>query len=99
MPRTEWADDQGNIAPITYEAGFVHSMIKYLYEQIDPKLRMPMENVHFPTNANINDYSKIINDVSEGGADIISTSPGWTAMWPLSTRSPSLSAAATSRSG
>ena len=57
----EWADDQGNIAPITYEAGFVHSMIKYLYEQIDPKLRMPMENVHFPTNANINDYSKIIN--------------------------------------
>lgn len=52
----EWADDQGNIAPITYEAGFVHSMIKYLYEQIDPKLRMPMENVHFPTNANINDY-------------------------------------------
>ena len=74
----EWADDQGNIAPITYEAGFVHSMIKYLYEQIDPKLRMPMENVHFPTNANINDYSKIINDVSEGGADIISTSPGWT---------------------
>ena len=74
----EWADDQGNIAPITYEAGFVHSMIKYLYEQIDPKLRMPMENVHFPTNANINDYSKIINDISEGGADIISTSPGWT---------------------
>ena len=66
----EWADDQGNIAPITYEAGFVHSMIKYLYEQIDPKLRMPMENVHFPTNANINDYSKIINDVSEGGADV-----------------------------
>ena len=45
----EWADDQGNIAPITYEAGFVHSMIKYLYELIDPKLRMPMENVHFPT--------------------------------------------------
>ena len=28
--------------------------------------------------ASINDYSKIINDVSEGGADIISTSPGWT---------------------
>ena len=74
----EWADDQGNIAPETYEGGFVHSMLKYLVYQIDPKLRMPMENVHYPTNKNINDYSKIINDVTEGGADIISTSPGWT---------------------
>ncbi|MBR6793124.1 MAG: hypothetical protein IKM48_02060, partial [Clostridia bacterium] len=74
----EWADQNGNIAPETYEAGFVHSMIKYFVMQIDPKLRMPMENVHYPTNANINDYSKIINDISEGGADIISTSPGWT---------------------
>ena len=74
----EWADQDGNIAPITYGAGFAHSMLKYLVYQIDPKLRMPMENVHYPTNANINDYSKIINDISEGGADIISTSPGWT---------------------
>ncbi len=74
----EWADDQGNIAPETYEAGFVHSMLKYLVYQIDPKLRMPMENVHYPTNKNINCYSKLINDISEGGADIISTSPGWT---------------------
>ena len=74
----EWADESGNIAPITYEAGFAHSMIKYLYYQIDEKLRMSMENVHFPTNANIKDYSKIINDITEGtGADISSTSPGW----------------------
>lgn len=74
----EWADDEGNIAPETYEAGFVHSMLKYFVYQIDPKLRMPLSNVYYPTNKNINDYSKIINDVTEGGADIISTSPGWT---------------------
>ena len=74
----EWADDMGNIAPETYEAGFVHSMLKYFVYQIDPKLRMPLENVHYPTNANISYYSKLINDVTEGGADIISTSPGWT---------------------
>ena len=73
----EWADDQGNIAPVTYKAGFAHSMLKYLVAQIDPKLRMPIENIHYPTNENINDYSEIINDISEGGADIISTSPGW----------------------
>ena len=74
----EWADDAGNIAPETYEAGFVHSMLKYLVYQIDPKFRMPMENVHYPTNKNISYYSKLINDVTEGGADIIFTSPGWT---------------------
>ena len=74
----EWADDMGNIAPETYEAGFVHSMLKYFVYQIDPKLRMPLENVHYPTNENISYYSKLINDVTEGGADIISTSPGWT---------------------
>ena len=53
-------------------------MIKYLVMQIDPKLWMPMTNVHYPTTQNINYYSEIINDVTEGGADIISTSPGWT---------------------
>ena len=37
----EWADDEGNIAPITYEAGFVHSMIKYFWKQSDEDLRMP----------------------------------------------------------
>ena len=74
----EWADDQGNIAPETYKAGFAHSMLKYLVFQIDEKLRMPLENVHYPTNANINDYSKMITDCGEGGADICSSSPGWT---------------------
>ncbi len=74
----EWADDEGHIAPETYKAGFAHSMLKYLVYQIDPKLRMPLENVHYPTNKNINDYSDMITDCGEGGADICSSSPGWT---------------------
>lgn len=74
----EWADDQGNIAPETYKAGFAHSMLKYFVFQIDEKLRMPLENVHYPTNKNIKDYSKMITDCGEGGADICSSSPGWT---------------------
>ena len=74
----EWADEDGNVAPETYEAGFVHSLLKYFVYQIDEKLRMPLSQVHYPTTKNINDYSKIINDCSFGGADIISTSPGWT---------------------
>lgn len=74
----EWADDQGNIAPETYKAGFAHSMLKYLVFQVDEKLRMPLENVHYPTTKNIKDYSKMITDCGEGGADICSSSPGWT---------------------
>lgn len=74
----EWADENGNIAPETYKAGFAHSMLKYLVFQIDEKLRMPLENVHYPTNKNINSYSDMITDCGEGGADICSSSPGWT---------------------
>lgn len=74
----EWADDMGNIAPETYEAGFAHSMLKYFVYQIDPKLRMPLKNVHYPTNENISYYSRLITEIGEGGADICSSSPGWT---------------------
>lgn len=74
----EWADDQGNIAPETYKAGFAHSMLKYLVYNIDEKLRMPMNQVHYPTNKNINSYSDMITETGEGGADICSSSPGWT---------------------
>ena len=72
----EWADQDGNIAPETYKAGFAHSMLKYLVYQIDEKLRMPLENVHYPTNANIANYSDMITECGEGGADICSSSPG-----------------------
>ena len=74
----EWADDQGNIAPETYKAGFARSMLKYLVFQIDEDLRMPLENVHYPTNQNIGSYSKMITECGEGGADLCSSSPGWT---------------------
>ncbi len=58
----EWADENGNIAPGTYKAGFAHSMLKYLVYEIDEKLRMPLSNVHYPTNKNINSYSDMITD-------------------------------------
>lgn len=73
----EWADQDGNIAPETYGAGFAHSMLKYFIYQIDAKLRMPLENVHYPSNKNIKDYSKMITETGEGGADVCYSSPGW----------------------
>ncbi len=73
----EWADEDGNIAPETYEASFKRSMLKYLFYAIDEKLRMPLKNIYSPTNANIGSYSKMITDCGEGGADLCSSSPGW----------------------
>ena len=73
----EWADQDGNIAPETYSAGFAHSMLKYFVYQIDEKLRMPLDHVFYPTNDNIDYYSKMITDTGEGGADVCYSSPGW----------------------
>jgi len=73
----EWADEEGNIAPETYQAGFAHSMLKYLWGQIDEGLRMPLSQMHYPTNDNINRYSEMISECGRGGADLCSSSPGW----------------------
>jgi len=73
----EWADQDGNIAPETYKASFARSMLKYFVYQIDEKLRMPMDHVFYPTNENIKDYSKMIADIGQGGADVCYSSPGW----------------------
>ena len=40
----EWADQDGNVAPESYPAGFNHSFIKYFYGKIAPDLRMKREN-------------------------------------------------------
>lgn len=74
----EWADQDGNIAPETYKGSFARSLLKYFFYQIDEKLRMPLKNIYYPTNENIGNYSKMITECGEGGADICSSSPGWT---------------------
>ena len=73
----EWADDQGNIMPVTYRSGFTYSFLKYFYEQVDPDLRMPVGNVNYPTNENIAFYSDLIDEAGDGGADAIYSGPGW----------------------
>ena len=73
----EWADEDGNVAPESYNAGFNHSFIKYFYSKIDPELRMKRENCCAPTTENIADYSKMISECGDGGADICYSGPGW----------------------
>ena len=73
----EWADQDGNIAPTSYKSGFTHSFLKYFYEQIDPELRMPLSNIHYPSNESIKTYSDTMEEIGEGGADVIYSGPGW----------------------
>lgn len=74
----EWADEDGNVAPLDYKAGFGHSMMKYFYGKIREDLRMPIEQMHYFTTENVKDYSKMICEVGEGGADVCYSGPGWT---------------------
>lgn len=73
----EWANENGEVAPETYPAGFNHSFIKSFYGKIEPDLRMKRENCCAPTTENIKDYSKLISECGGGGADICYSGPGW----------------------
>jgi len=73
----EWADQDGHIAPESYVSGFNHSFVKYFYGKIDSDLRMKRENCCAPTTENIKDYSKLITECGNGGADICYSGPGW----------------------
>jgi glucosamine-6-phosphate deaminase len=72
----EYANEHGEIAPETWEFGFMYAFKKYFWQQIDPALRQPERQVLGPTTANINDYGKMLADL--GGADICYSGPGWT---------------------
>lgn len=71
----EWANEDGIIAPPDYPAGFTSAFFRFFYNELRPELRPKMENIHYPTNQNINDYSKMIQDAGE--ADIIYSACGW----------------------
>lgn len=72
----EYADQDGNIAPESWEFGFGHCFKKFFIANIDAALRPPEKQVHLMTNENVGDYSQMIADL--GGADIIYIGPGWT---------------------
>jgi glucosamine-6-phosphate deaminase len=73
----EWADDEGNIAPVTYKSGFTYSFMKYFINKIDPELRPPEENILYPTTENMDHYSDLIDEKTDGGIDYFTSGPGW----------------------
>jgi glucosamine-6-phosphate deaminase len=72
----EYADQDGRIAPETWEKGFTYAMKHHFLRQIDPELRPPEKQVIGFTDQNIGHYSQLIADA--GGADICYSGPGWT---------------------
>ena len=60
----EYADQDGNTAPADWAGSFQTAMMENFFQRIDPELRPPLEQIHFPTTANINDYGTMIEDLA-----------------------------------
>ena len=75
----EWADEDGNVAPLTYGAGRGYSFRNHFYGRIREDLRPDVENWHVFTNENKGDgvYSSIIEEISGGGVDVVYSATGW----------------------
>lgn len=71
----EYADQDGNTAPRDWEGSFQRAMWESFFLRIDPELRPPEKQIHFPTTDVIKDYSKMIADM--GGADVCYGGIGW----------------------
>jgi len=73
----EWADQDGNVAPLDYKAGLGYSFRKYFWGTLREDLRPDVEQWHVLTTENVYDYSKIIEEVGGGGADVCYSATGW----------------------
>jgi glucosamine-6-phosphate deaminase len=72
----EYADENGRIAPESWEFGFGHAFKKFFWSQLDRKLRPAEKQIHIFTDKNIGSYGRMLADL--GGADICYSGPGWT---------------------
>ena len=70
----EWADEDGNIAPLSYKAGFGYAFQKFMISGIRD-LGFKEENFIYHSNKITPDYSKMLE--ADGEADIVYSGPGW----------------------
>ncbi len=71
----EYADETGQTAPRDWPGGFQYHMWNDFFSRIDPKLRMPEDQINFPLTENVNHYSQKLEDL--GGADVSYGGIGW----------------------
>lgn len=70
----EWADEDGNIAPLSYKAGFGNAFYRFMVSRI-MDLGFKEENFIYHSNKITPDYSKMLEQ--DGEADAVYSGPGW----------------------
>ena len=70
----EWADEDGNIAPLSYKAGFGYAFNKFMISNLNG-LGFKEENFIYHSNKTTPDFSKMLEQ--DGEADIVYSGPGW----------------------
>lgn len=70
----EWADEDGNVAPLSYKAGFGNAFYRYMVSNI-LDLGFKEENFIYHSNKVTPDFSKMLEQ--DGEADIVYSGPGW----------------------
>jgi glucosamine-6-phosphate deaminase len=71
----EYANEDGSTAPVSWPGSFQRAMQERFFALIDPELRPPQEQIHFPTTAALPDYGARIEEL--GGADVCYGGIGW----------------------
>jgi glucosamine-6-phosphate deaminase len=71
----EYANEDGVTAPVSWPGSFQRSMHERFFARVDEELRPPEEQIHFPTQDAIGDYSARIEEL--GGADVCYGGIGW----------------------
>ena len=70
----EWADQDGNIAPLSYKAGFGNAFYRYMVSNI-LDLGFKEENFIYHSKKTTPDFSKMLE--ADGEADNVYSGPGW----------------------
>ena len=71
----EYANEDGVTAPVSWPGSFQRAMLERFFGLVDPELRPPESQIHFPTTDAIASYSSRIDDL--GGADVCYGGIGW----------------------
>lgn len=71
----EYANENGKVAPWNSPYSRSGHFMRYFYDRLDAKLRMPMEQIHFWTDDNADSYSELI--AAHGGLDVAYTTLSW----------------------
>jgi glucosamine-6-phosphate deaminase len=71
----EYANDEGQTAPVSWPGSFERAMQKRFFSLIERELRPPEAQIHFPTTDAIDDYGAGLEEL--GGADVCYGGIGW----------------------